>query len=170
MKKALIVVMSIIILTLIGLGIVSVTNSLKKDKEKTKVQKEEINVHYEEFNKYADSFNEIKDKYEEIIENIYYSTVEEEREKLLTTIKNYDDALTNLKKETEELDKRCTIYYENKDTTQKCKSYRVSFEKAKEVFKKDIALYNKLVEEYNKWTKEKNRPQSLEKYVSNILE
>lgn len=164
MKKIIISTSLVLLLILMSLGIILIFNSIKNDKKNIKIKKEEIDEYYDTFNSSANKFNDIKKEYDEIINNIYYSTVEEERENLLTTINKYDEIMSNLNKERTELEERCSIYYTNSETRQKCNSYKVSYNNAKELYKKDIELFNKLVEEYNKWTTTKNLPQKLEKH------
>ena len=170
MKKIIIVLVTLLLIVSASLGLTYTIETFKKDKQKTKIQVKEIDIYYESFNENAKKFNELKEKYDEIIGNIYYSTVEEKKEELLNTMKEYDDTLTKLKEEKEYLEKRCSIYYENVETRNKCNSYKISYNQAKEVFKKDIELYSKLVEEYNKWSEEKGKKERLEKFKTNNLE
>lgn len=168
MKK---VVISVIVVIIVFISLfICVFKALKKDKKNSELKEIEVNEYYKSFNETASNFNNQEEKYKEIIENIYYSTVKDEKEKLLKTIKEYDETLKKLTQEKEKLEKRCNIYYENIETRKKCDSYKISYEQAKQVFKNDIKLYNKLVEEYNAWTKTKNINDSLEEYKTKNIE
>lgn len=171
-KGSLITIIVVVLVIIFGIvfGIFKVVDSIKKDQAKTEKQIEEINTYYESLNENAFAFNETKEKFDTLMNKMYYETVFQSQKEITKILNEYDTIITKIKEDGQQLENRCSIYYKNSDTMQKCNSYKISYESAMQVFISDVKRYNTLVKNYNKWTEENPTYEKISAFVSKNVE
>ena len=169
-KIIIIIVVVLLILSGIGFGIYKIIDSVKQDSLKVQAQVEEINEYYDSLNNNAKLFNEKKQEYDTLMDKMYYTTVSKYNSEVLKVLKEYDAIIKNIIEDGNNLQEKCSVYYRDADTMQKCNSYKISYESAMNVFISDVKRYNNFVENYNKWTKENTSYKEISNFVSENLD
>lgn len=172
MKKKVIIIVTVILIIflLIGVGIFKIVDSIRQDSKNAQKQIEEVATYYEEFNKNALAFNEKKKAYDDLMDKMFYTTISKNNESLLKILNEYDEIIGKIKENGNILEDKCSVYYRDNETMQKCSSYKITYESAMTVFINDVKRYNNLVINYNEWTKENTTYKPIKEYVSKNVE
>ena len=113
MKKKLIIVFLILGFALIGLGttMLVLDNINKTNKEKEKVEKTVLNDH-KIFKDKTDKFNEIREKYyNDVAKDLYPELVEENYDKWITVLDEYNSVVDEVEKSSTNLKELCVNKY-----------------------------------------------------------
>ena len=163
MKKYIIIGLTIILITTIGVTVFVV--DLQKDTENTKKVMQEINDYYHKYETDIDNYNLTRDTLTKKLSSFYNEAFKSDYQNIISIIQDYDEIMNDTVKNVEIINANCAnhIFSDSKINTI-CKSYQESYEQMTNIFLNDIDDFNKLVESYNKDAEEK-----LEKYNSKYI-
>lgn len=168
-KTVIIIVITIVVLALLGLGIFKFIDDIKRDKEAALIQMNEINEYYDSFVENVDYFNLKREELKIILTDLYYENLSKNYSKINTSLLEYDNIIAKIVKDGNNLNDKCGKYYSDPNVNKKCESYKISYETAMNVYTTDIDNYNSLIDKYNEWTKTNTKYKELEHFSSSII-
>jgi hypothetical protein len=142
---------------------------MKQEQKKSLENIQEISTLYDELNENALKFNSKKTEYDSIMDTVFYTNFYTKNEEIVKILNEYDEILKDIITNGNNLKEKCAVYYSDADTTQKCNSYKISYESAVQVFLSDIERYNTLVENYNTWTEENGKYEKITKFSAKSM-
>ncbi len=175
-KKKIIIIITVILSILIiigGLGLL-VYKFYKGVINDRKVTENQVNLILDKYKTFKDNIVIINEKreviYETIFKNNYYSQMQGKQDEWNNLLKEYEDALTKLDKDSKSLKKSClNNKLINNDVIISCDSFNSNYELIINSFVQDIELYNQNIESYNNWvdTNDSGKYVKMDKYESN---
>ena len=163
-KNVIFIIVGIIVILLLSfLGY----NIIDKQKEKNQQTQEKIATiknDYESFSEEAKQFNEMKSNYDEKINSVFYNTLSNENEEILSIVSEYKKSYKNLEEIGNRLKENCEQSFKKEEINTICESYKTSYKTAVDVYIQDIEKYKKLILDYNEWAKNQSEYQELEEY------
>ena len=157
MKKKLIIIISVIILIIIGLviGILLFIKEFNEDREKTLLIMDEIKTKYDEFSPLVERFSVGRTYFHTVKEDLFFlESVEENKEELMTLMKNYEILVMDVHNNSEYLQKNCDRKYSKSTVNNTCDLFKQGYEAVMNYYMTDLKIYNTFVSKYNEWLSE----------------
>ena len=154
-KKKIIVIGSIII-TIVVIAIITIIIVNKKNNQK---RKDNIESAYQGLVKNVERYNNIREDAKLIINEFYYSTIEDEYDNDIKLFDDYSKILKDIKENINVLDNNCKIGLNDKA----CNKYKITYEKLVNIYINDVNNFNKKLTLYNEEELSENK---LEQYSS----
>ena len=174
-KKKIIIIITVILSILIILGglvllVYKFYKGIINDRETTENQ---VNLILDNYKAFKDNIVIINEKreiiYETIFKNNYYSQMQGKQDEWNNLLKEYEDALIKLDKDSKNLKKSCinnTLI--NNEVIISCDSFNSNYELIINSFVQDIELYNQNIDSYNNWVDSNSGNYiKMDKYESN---
>lgn len=131
----------------------------KRDEEIITLKEE-----YKIFSEEATIFNEKKSELDKKLNEIYYNTLKNENEAILSMINSYKESKSHLVELGNSMNTKCERYSKKSNLTNLCSSYKTSLETAEKIYGEDITRYQKLIVEYNNWVETHPEFEKIEEY------
>ena len=161
MKKSLIIIPFIIVIILI-IGIFLFITGIKKDSEETIALMTSIKDYNKEFEKEITNYNEQRNNLLKDNSVYFEETFKENYEKIIKTLKDYDNTITYSKNTVVNLNNSCKDYkFSQEYVNTICKDFKKTYEQMVNIYINDINNFNNTVKTYNK-----NTNSNLEEYKS----
>ena len=139
--------------------------SLKSDREGISLRMNKVNDNYDNLKIQLDSFNSTRSQIYATVFNNSYETLYQKDNEIKNTLSNYENMIDEINKNVIKLNKLCTdTYYPETSINKKCNNYKVEYEKANNLFVKDVNLYNENINIYNQYQVTNQTGLSINKY------
>lgn len=158
-KRKIGLVLLIIGIVLIIGGITSyIYINIIRDNNEQKRMENTILEDYEVFKTKTESFNTIRTNYSnDIVNDLFVENVEDNYDKWIEETNQYTKIVDEIENVSNNLKELCVNkFYSNKDVSNECTSFIISYETIMNYYTRDINNLNKTIDEYNN-LKEKNK-------------
>lgn len=152
-KKTIVIVIVAILILLISVGATySAIVLMNRDKEKVEKQQAEVKEKYKGFKEKADLFvDQRSDFVSSVLEDLYFESVEEDYEKWMGAVTDYQKVVDNVIEVALPVDKVCIGHkYPDQEVRDNCNAYMINYETIMNYFVKDIDKLNTFMDKYYK--------------------
>lgn len=147
-----------------SLGIYKIMQNIKIDKEELQKQESSVQENYARFNKVATSFNNQKKKIDSFIQEVYFTTLPEQEEKMVKELNTFREIIEEMNEIGKTLQELCQVTYVNQQINNYCTSFEISYDTARTLYKDTVANYNGLICQYNEWRGDNSKYKELFSY------
>lgn len=145
-----IIIIILVILTIAVLGITKFINNIKEDSNNYKETTTNVKSDYEQLDDNITNYNNKRTTLNTELSSYYQETFDENYEDAIKSIKEYDDIITKIKTNIENIDKNCkNNNFNETEVNNICQTYKDTYEKIVNTYVNDIKKFNEIVNEYN---------------------
>ncbi len=147
-NKKLMIIVAIIIV--IALGVFLLVKNIQKDQESTESTMNEIKNTNQNFENSILVYNQNREELSNYLDSYYEEKFLEDYDKIIASLENQDNVISEIQKEVEVLDTNCKgKLFKEAAVNQICSNYLEYYEKIVNVYWSDIHNVNEMINLYN---------------------